>query len=112
MFTAVRLSGVVPDGDFLHALDRGEIRVRTPTEECRRAVEHVHSSELELALVNLVRDAGSITSDEATVHVARLYGWTRTGPEIRSRLGATLEKLIANGALDRNGAELVIPFDR
>ena len=110
--SAIRTSGVVRDGDFLQALSPGEARVQTPTENCRRAVEQVHSSELELALVNLVRDAHGVTPAEATVHVARLYGWNRTGPEIRSRLGTTLEKLVADGTLERNGAELVVPAQR
>ena len=110
--SAVRRSGVVRDGEFLQALDHGEICVRTPTDDCRRAVEQVHSAELELAIVNLIRDTGGITSDDATMHVARLYGWNRTGSEIRSRLGTTLEKLVANGALLRNGGELVVPSDR
>jgi Protein of unknown function (DUF3320) len=103
--SAIRMSGVVRDGEFLHAFDRGDVRVRTPSEDCRRAVEQVHASELELAIVNLMRDTGGITSDDATMHVARLCGWKRTGSEIRSRLGTMFERLVANGALDRNGAE-------
>ena len=60
--------------------------VRTPTDACRREVEHVHDHELTLALTNLVRDAGGITHDELTTRVARLYGWTRRGPDISTRL--------------------------
>jgi hypothetical protein len=69
-------------------------------------VDQVHSAELELAIVNLVRDAGGIAWDDATVHVARLYGWTRRGPDISRRLGATLDHLVAAGQLARIGDEL------
>ncbi|MDN5852568.1 MAG: DUF3320 domain-containing protein [Actinomycetia bacterium] len=107
--SAICTSGVARDGEFLHVKDRPAIRVRTPVGDCSRTVEQIHGSELELAIVNLVRDAGSITADDATVNVARLYGWARVGSEIRSTLDATTEKLLADGRLVSADGDLSVP---
>lgn len=107
--SAIRTSGVVRDGEYLHVKDRSAVSVRTPVDGCQRSVEQIHGSELELAVVNLIRDAGGITADEATTHVTRLYGWARVGSEIRSTLGATVEKLLADDRLVRVGGELSVP---
>ena len=64
--TAIQAAGVLRDGDFLRLTRPPLVTVRTPTEACRRDVEHVHGQELTLALVNLVRDTGGITRDELT----------------------------------------------
>ena len=61
------------------------------------------------ALTNLVRDAGGITHDELTTRVARLYGWTRRGPDINSRLHTLIARLVANGTLTGNEQNLTAP---
>jgi hypothetical protein len=94
------------DGDFLYAGDATTVVVRTPVDDCRRMVDQIHSSELESALLNLVRDAGGIAWDDLTVHAARLYGWTRRGPDISRRLGDTLDHLVGSDRLSRAGNEL------
>ncbi|MDN5856723.1 MAG: DUF3320 domain-containing protein, partial [Actinomycetia bacterium] len=99
--SAIRTSGVVRDGEFLHAHEGPPVRVRTPTEDCDRSVKQIHGSELALAVANMIRDAGTITAEDATTHVARLYGWARGGADIRSTLGATVEALLTDGRLIR-----------
>ncbi len=37
--------------------------VRTPVEDCLRKMDQVHDSELAIAVVNLVRDAGGVDLD-------------------------------------------------
>ena len=107
--SAVRASGVHRDGDFLFTLDRLDPRVRTPVEGCRRAVQEIPGAELELALVNLVRDARRISQDDATVHVARLYGWNRRGPDITRRFATIIAQLVADGRLARAADGLAVP---
>lgn len=97
--TAIQAAGVLRDGDFLRRTDLPPVTVRTPTEACRRDVEHVPGQELSLALVNQVRDTGGITRDELTASVARLYGWTRRGPDITARLDGLIDRLLADGTL-------------
>ena len=106
---AIRIAGVLRDGEFLTLASAPPATVRTPTDACRREVEHVHDNELTLALTNLVRDAGGITHDELTIRVARLYGWTRRGPDISTRLHTLIARLIANGTLTSNEHNLTVP---
>jgi Protein of unknown function (DUF3320) len=96
---AIRAAGVLRDGEFLTVAGPMPAAVRTPSEACRREVGHVHDRELTLALINLVRDAGGISHDELTTQTARLYGWTRRGPEITTRLHTLIIKLLTDGAL-------------
>ena len=97
------------NGDFLTLTGTSLATVRTPTDTCHRAVEHVHDQELCMALVNLVRDAGGITHDELTTRVARLYGWTRRGPDIATRLHTLVTGLLAKGILSGNEHNLTVP---
>ena len=106
---AIRISGVLRDGEFLTLSSAPLATVRTPTDACRREVEHVHDNELTLALTNLARDAGEITHDELTTRAARLYGWTRRGPDISTRLHTLIARLITNGTLTSNEHNLTVP---
>jgi very-short-patch-repair endonuclease len=100
--TAITVARVLRDGDFLTLSRPPLVTVRTPTEACRRDVEQVHDRELTLALVNLVRDAGGITGDELSTRIARLYGWTRRGPDITARMDTLISALLATGTLTGN----------
>jgi hypothetical protein len=99
---AIRVAGVLRDGEFITVTSAPLATVRTPIEACRRDVEQVHDRELSLALVNLVHDAGGINHDELSTRVARIYGWTRRGPDIASRMQALITGLLANGTLTGN----------
>jgi hypothetical protein len=103
------VAGVLRDGEFLTLTSASLTTVRTPTDTCRRDVEHVHDQELSMALANLVRDAGGITHDELTTRAARLYGWTRRGPDIATRLHTLIAGLLANGTLAGNEHNLTAP---
>jgi very-short-patch-repair endonuclease len=107
--TATARAGVLRDGEFLTLTSAPVTTVRTPTDACRREVKHVHDHELMLALTNIVRDAGGITHDELTTRAARLYGWTRRGPDISTRLDALVARLIGNGTLTDNEDDLTMP---
>jgi hypothetical protein len=52
------------------------------------------------------RDAGGINHDELTARVARLYGWTRRGPDITTRMQTLISGLLANGTLTGNADNL------
>ena len=103
---AVRLAGVIRDGEFLTLADAPPPAVRTPTQTCERTAEQVHDHELALALVGLVCDARSISQDELTTRVARLYGWTQSTPDITSRVEALITDLRRDGTLADDGQSL------
>lgn len=96
---AIMSAGVLRDGDFLTAPGPMSAEVRTPTPACRREIAQVHNFELALALVMLVQDAGGVSEDELTTRVARLYGWTRRGPDITARMRALIRTLRDKGDL-------------
>jgi REase_MTES_1575/Protein of unknown function (DUF4011)/AAA domain/Protein of unknown function (DUF3320) len=96
---AIGCAGVLREGDFLTVADLPRIVVRTPTLACERTVDQVDDHELALALVSLVRDARSIGRGELTAQLARLYGWTRRGPDITGRMEALIGELCRDGAL-------------
>jgi hypothetical protein len=97
---------VIRDGEFLTLADAPPPAVRTPTQTCERTAEQVHDHELALALVGLVCDARSISQDELTTRVARLYGWTQSTPDITGRVEALVTDLRRDGTLADDGQSL------
>ncbi|MFC7247604.1 DUF3320 domain-containing protein [Catellatospora aurea] len=104
--TAIRHAGLDRDGEFVRVRGAAVREVRSPVDACSRSVEQVHDDELALALTNLVRDAGGVARDELSAHVARLYGWTRRGPDITRRLELLIDRLVVDGAFVANGLSL------
>jgi hypothetical protein len=96
---AILTARIVREGDFLTLPGSRPAVVRTPVDGFLRKVEHVPDDELMLALANIVHDASGIGYDELTEYVARLYGWSRRGPDISSRLAALISRLRADGVL-------------
>jgi hypothetical protein len=98
---------VVRDGDFVDVPNRPVTTVRTPADAVARTVDQVAGDELAAGLSNLVRDAGTVTQDDLTAAAARLFGWTRRGPEITTRLDYAVAALVAAGTLDGDKTALV-----
>ena len=96
---AINLADVHRNGPFIDIPNRAVSTVRTPTDGIIRAVEQVTDQELDIAIANLVRDAGTVAQDDLTAVAARLYGWTRRTAEITSRLDDTVDRLHTVGAL-------------
>lgn len=96
---AIRRAKVVRDGDFIDIPNRPVTSVRLPTDDVQRKIEQVHGRELELAITNLVKSAGTVNQDDLTIAVARLYGWHRRGSEISARLTAIINRMRAEGTL-------------
>ena len=56
-------------------------------------------AELQLAMVNRVRDSGTVTQEDLLSVTARLFGWSRRGSDITARLSAMLSDLQTSGQL-------------
>lgn len=96
---AITHANVTRTGDFIDVPGRTVTLARTPTDDCARNIDQVADDELALAIRNFARAAGSVSHDELTTAIARLYGWNRRGADIAARLGSLLASLIATGDL-------------
>lgn len=83
---------------FISDLPRTTVRVPAPgIPESMRKVEHVPMAELELALLEVVYNAKSLTYEELYRVTARVFGWNRTGDVITLRLREALNRLASKG---------------
>ncbi|WP_197379976.1 DUF3320 domain-containing protein [Mycolicibacterium mengxianglii] len=89
------------DGNFLDLTKRDVDRVRAGGDNPRKA-EHVHLSELKLAITMLLRDSGITPESEVIVGVKRVFGWTRAGAEIARRVADAVEGLIRDRTVVRD----------
>ncbi|MBI4728048.1 MAG: DUF3320 domain-containing protein [Acidobacteria bacterium] len=86
-----------------------EFAVRTPVDgapDTQRGAQEVAVEEIQLAMKRLVKDARSVTSDELSSTVSRIFGWNRRGSEIVRVLADALDGLIAEGVLVRDGEHI------
>ncbi|MEY8015690.1 DUF3320 domain-containing protein [Mycobacterium servetii] len=86
------------DGDFIDRKGRPVDRVRTPNGVTRK-VEHVAHSEIRLCATLLLRDTGTTERTELITAVARIFGWTRTGADIKSHIDGVIEQLAAGNEI-------------
>jgi hypothetical protein len=96
---AIRLAEVIRHGDFVAGPGPLSTAVRTPVRGCQRQITQIHDRELEEAIVQLTRDASSISQDDLTTAIARLFGWTRRGTDISQRMTTLIRWLLNNGTL-------------
>lgn len=99
------------NADALLPQGGGEIRVRVPhgdDEATRRGAEDVPLVELALALRHAVAACGgSAAEDELTMSVAKVFGWTRRGGAIQTRLDAAVAHAVMQGSLARRDGLVV-----
>ena len=97
--TAVRMSAwrrdIEQDGVWLYSLSRHTVvRVPAGPDAPRRPVDEVPPDEIELALKQMLRDAGTMSRVELRATWARLYGWQRVGADIDDAFKRATEALI------------------
>jgi hypothetical protein len=87
--------------------------VRSATDDPRslRGVDEIPSAELGLAVEMLVKDARSISWDELTIRVARLFGWSRRGPDIANALDIAISVHLQGGTVVQDDDGMLIPGD-
>ena len=90
------------DGDALRRPGTSVESLRVPGEDeaSRRGAEEVPLEELVFGIGKIVDAAGgSAGVDDATLHVAKLLGWTRRGGAIQVRFDAAIEHGVRTGEL-------------
>ncbi len=61
--------------------------------------------EYQLALTTIIAEAVTISKDDLVVETARLFGFDRTGPDLKDAIDRQTERLVKEGRLhlDENG---------
>jgi hypothetical protein len=86
-----------PDGSYALAnLQLTQVRVPSDDDNSKRSVMEVSTEELQLAMINLTRDAGAISGDDLYRGTARVFGWHRLGSDVAEQL-----ELACRGLCDR-----------
>jgi len=89
-----------------------QVRRPDPNDEATiRKIELIPREELELAIQYLVRDAISIPDDQVLTQVARVFGFDRTGANIRERMERILGQMLQEGILVRKGGRVSLGQD-
>ncbi|MFJ4010201.1 DUF3320 domain-containing protein [Streptomyces sp. NPDC090026] len=83
---------------------------RTPTPAVARKVGQVPSVERRLVLGRVVEESRGVHREDLLREVARFFGWTRLGPDIRDALTKDVEELLAQGAV-READGCLMPAD-
>ncbi len=110
--TLIRLGVVTRDRYGFIALKGTTIEaVRVPGDDpqARRSAEEIPLEEMQLAVVQLVRDAKRVKRSELTFEVARLFGWNRRGPDIAAALDRSVDGLLRAGELKADEDYLLTP---
>lgn len=105
---AIRLSkeyDVARNGDFIDRIGRPIDRVRTPNSVVRKA-DHVDYGELRLCVRLLLRDTGTTPKTELVTAVARIFGWTQTGANIKSRMNEVIGQLVTDNEITDEDGQL------
>ena len=91
---AIHQANVIYEDDFLDTPLRRTNPVRVPEDgRWQRTADQIPEAELQAALTNLLRDAGTATEAELCTATARIFGWNRRGPDITNRLQLVLKRM-------------------
>ncbi|MFF8262084.1 DUF3320 domain-containing protein [Streptomyces virginiae] len=90
--------------------DRELAFARTPTSTVARKVGQVPSAERQLVVGHVVEESPGVHREELLREVARFFGWTRLGPDIRDALTSDVDELVAKGAV-READDFLMPAD-
>ncbi len=95
---AIKEEDIEKRGDWLHnPYTKTRVRVPALSGAPQRPVDKVPPDEIELAILNLLKDAGPSPRSSLQEAWARLYSWNRVGPEIKKAFDHAVCELIKAG---------------
>ncbi|MFD8119851.1 DUF3320 domain-containing protein [Streptomyces albidoflavus] len=101
---------IVRVGEAYDVPDRELAFARTPTPTVARKVAQVPSVERRLVVGRVVEESPGVHREELLREVARFFGWTRLGPDIRDALTSDVDGLVAEGMV-READGSLMPAD-
>jgi len=112
----VRSGGLKMHGNFLWpASVTFQLKVRRPDLDnpaTERSIQYIPNEEIELAFVNVLREALSSPRDALLTQVARIFGFERMSQQIQTSLDEILSELIQQGRIVDKGGRLSIATDK
>ncbi|WP_075779106.1 DUF3320 domain-containing protein [Streptomyces acidiscabies] len=106
-----RQGRITRDGSTYDLPGRDVAFARTPTASCERKVGQVPAVERRLVVHRMVEESPGVPREELLREVARFFGWSRLGSEIRDALTGDIDALVAAGGLAEHGGGLVLADD-
>ncbi len=99
--SAVARGSIDLKGEFLDVPGQ-DVVVRVPESDDAQArrVAHVPPAELDLAIINLLRDAGPTDPEHLRTAWARLFGWRRVGADIEVAFDDAVDRLVDRGRIE------------
>ena len=71
-----------------------------------RRATMIAPEEYRLALTTIIAEAAAISRDDLVVETARLFGFDRTGPDLKEAIDRQMERLVKEGRLHLDGSGL------
>jgi hypothetical protein len=99
-----REGSLVRKGDFLWPPNLDKVSIRVPdlnVPESLREIEHIPPEEIQSAVLLIVKHTIGIKIESLLIETARLLGFDRTGPNIRSVLIKVYEKMLRDGLISK-----------
>src|SRR5665213_1889378 len=91
-------AGLVESEGFWDVAGRdARIRSRAGAAPSLRRAEMLPATEIAAAITLLLRDNGAFARGELVASLARLFGFDRAGPDLKTRLGAVIDTRVAEG---------------
>jgi very-short-patch-repair endonuclease len=104
-----RQSTISREGEFWDISGRSvaQIRDRRNVALPLRKVSNIAPSEIGLALKMALDEAVAISREDLVVQAARLFGFDRTGPDLKIVFEQTLNKMITDSVIEDEGDRLI-----
>ncbi len=97
--------------NFLWASDeKASLKVRCPDPsdpDTQRKLDHISAEEIGLGVSTILEAALSLSEEELIVQTARLFGFQRTGNDIRARLKKVIKEMLKGSKLNIEAGRLV-----
>jgi very-short-patch-repair endonuclease len=105
-----RNGSVTREGEFWSAVGQHIVVARNRRNAAMplRRAAMIPATEYQLAVLAIISEAVSISGDDLVIETARLFGFDRTGPDLKEAIDRQVQKLVKEGRLklDQQGLQI------